>query len=41
MEALTKKFKEDPPDRTTTFYNLGGWRQSERKKHQRTEMVHC
>ncbi|WP_409198451.1 coenzyme-B sulfoethylthiotransferase subunit alpha [Methanobrevibacter acididurans] len=31
MEALTKKFKEDPTDRTTTFYNLGGWRQSERK----------
>ncbi len=31
MEALTKKFKEDPTDKTTTFYNLGGWKQSERK----------
>ena len=31
MEALTKKFKEDPTDKTTTFYNLGGWKQSESK----------
>jgi methyl-coenzyme M reductase alpha subunit len=31
MEALTKKFKEDPTAKTTTFYNLGGWKQSERK----------
>ncbi|GAA5818318.1 MAG: coenzyme-B sulfoethylthiotransferase subunit alpha [Methanobrevibacter sp. CfCl-M3] len=31
LKALTKKFKEDPKDETTTFYNLGGWKQSERK----------
>ena len=30
-EALNKKFKESPEDKTTTFYNLGGWKQSERK----------
>ncbi|OWT33390.1 coenzyme-B sulfoethylthiotransferase subunit alpha [Methanobrevibacter sp. 87.7] len=31
IDALNKKFKESPEDKTTTFYNLGGWRQSERK----------
>lgn len=31
IEALNKKFKEAPEEKTTTFYNLGGWKQSERK----------
>ncbi|RBQ22383.1 Methyl-coenzyme M reductase I subunit alpha [Candidatus Methanobinarius endosymbioticus] len=31
IEALNKKFKENPEEKTTTFYNLGGWKQSERK----------
>ena len=28
---MTKKFKEAPEEKTTTFYNMGGWTQSERK----------
>ena len=31
IDALNKKFKESPDAKTTTFYNLGGWKQSERK----------
>ena len=31
IDALNKKFKESPEEKTTTFYNLGGWKQSERK----------
>ncbi|WP_461460899.1 coenzyme-B sulfoethylthiotransferase subunit alpha [Methanobrevibacter sp.] len=31
IDALNKKFKESPDEKTTTFYNLGGWKQSERK----------
>ena len=27
---MTKKFKEAPEEKTTTFYNMGGWTQSER-----------
>ncbi|ADP77583.1 methyl-coenzyme M reductase, alpha subunit [Methanothermus fervidus DSM 2088] len=32
VDALRKKFKEEPKERKTTFYTLGGWKQSERKK---------
>jgi len=32
IEALKKAFKEDPTERTTTYYNKGGWKQSERKR---------
>lgn len=32
IDALSKKFKEEPTDKTTTFYNLGGRTQSERKR---------
>ena len=31
LDAMTKKFKEAPDEKTTTFYNMGGWKQSERK----------
>ena len=31
IDALNKKFKAAPEDKTSTFYNLGGWRQSQRK----------
>ena len=31
LKALEKKFKEEPTDVHTTFYELGGWRQSKRK----------
>ena len=31
LDAMTKKFKEAPEEKTTTFYNMGGWTQSERK----------
>ena len=31
LDAMTKKFKEAPEEKTTTFYNMGGWKQSERK----------
>ena len=37
IEALNKKFKEAPDERKTTFYNLDGWKQSERK----TEFVNA
>ena len=30
LDAMTKKFKEAPEEKTTTFYNMGGWTQSER-----------
>ena len=32
LDAMTKKFKEAPEEKTTTFYNMGGWTQSERGK---------
>jgi methyl-coenzyme M reductase alpha subunit len=32
IEALKKAFKEDPTDRTTSYYKYGGWKQSERKR---------
>ena len=32
IEALKKAFKEDPTEEKTTFYNKGGWSQSERKR---------
>ncbi len=32
IDALKKAFKEDPTEDKTTFYNLGGWKQSERKR---------
>jgi methyl-coenzyme M reductase alpha subunit len=31
MDALKKKFEESPDERKTHFYDLGGWKQSERK----------
>ena len=31
LDAMKNKFSEDPPDKRTTFYNMGGWKQSERK----------
>lgn len=31
MEALKKKFEEAPDEQKTHFYDLGGWKQSERK----------
>ena len=31
IDALKKAFKEDPTEEKTTFYNIGGWKQSERK----------
>ncbi|MDR1722299.1 MAG: coenzyme-B sulfoethylthiotransferase subunit alpha, partial [Methanobrevibacter sp.] len=37
LKALGEKFKEAPEEKTTTFYNLGGWTQSERK----TEFVNA
>ena len=32
LEAMKKKFEEDPQDKKTTFYHYGGWKQSERKR---------
>jgi methyl-coenzyme M reductase alpha subunit len=32
IEALKKAFKEDPTERTTSYYKFGGWKQSERKR---------
>jgi methyl-coenzyme M reductase alpha subunit len=32
IEALKKAFKEEPTDRTTSYYKYGGWKQSERKR---------
>ena len=37
MDALKKKFEEAPDERKTHFYDLGGWKQSERK----TEFVNA
>lgn len=31
LDAMKQKFSEDPTDDRTTFYNMGGWKQSERK----------
>ena len=31
LDAMKNKFSEDPTDKRTTFYNMGGWKQSERK----------
>jgi len=31
LEAMRQKFKEEPTDKHSTFYTLGGWRQSKRK----------
>ena len=31
IDAMKKKFSEDPTEKTTQFYNMGGWTQSERK----------
>ena len=32
LDAMKKKFEEDPKEKSTTFYKFGGWRQSERKR---------
>lgn len=32
LDAMKKKFEEDPKDKSTTFYKYGGWKQSERKR---------
>ena len=32
IEALKKAFKEDPTERTTSYYKYGGYKQSERKR---------
>jgi methyl-coenzyme M reductase alpha subunit len=32
INAMKKKFSEAPDEKTTHFYNLGGWEQSERKR---------
>ena len=32
IEALKKAFKEEPTDRTTSYYKYGGYKQSERKR---------
>ncbi|MGB9979003.1 coenzyme-B sulfoethylthiotransferase subunit alpha [Methanobacterium sp.] len=37
MDALKKKFEEAPDEQKTHFYDLGGWKQSERK----TEFVNA
>ncbi|QEF94697.1 coenzyme-B sulfoethylthiotransferase subunit alpha [Methanothermobacter sp. KEPCO-1] len=37
INALKKKFEESPEEKKTTFYTLGGWKQSERK----TEFVNA
>ena len=31
IDAMKQKFSEDPTEKTTQFYNMGGWTQSERK----------
>ena len=31
LDAMKKKFVEDPTEKTTQFYNMGGWTQSEKK----------
>ena len=31
LDAMKKKFVEDPTEKRTQFYNMGGWTQSERK----------
>jgi methyl-coenzyme M reductase alpha subunit len=32
LNAMKKKFEEDPADKTTSYYKFGGWKQSERKR---------
>ena len=32
LDAMKKKFEEDPKDKSTTFFKYGGWKQSERKR---------
>lgn len=32
LDAMKKKFEEDPKEKSTTFYQYGGWKQSERKR---------
>lgn len=32
MEAVKRKFEEDPTEKNTKFYQFGGWRQSARKR---------
>jgi len=32
LDAMKKKFEEDPTDKNTTYYHFGGWKQSERKR---------
>jgi len=32
MDAMKKKFKEDPTEQYTHFYTFGGWKQSKRKQ---------
>ena len=31
LDAMKKKFTEDPTEKRTQFYNMGGWTQSEKK----------
>ena len=31
LDAMKKKFTEDPTEKRTQFYNMGGWTQSETK----------
>ena len=31
LDAMKQKFSEDPTEKRTQFYNMGGWKQSERK----------
>jgi hypothetical protein len=31
LDAMKQKFTEDPTEKRTQFYNMGGWTQSERK----------
>ena len=31
LDAMKQKFSEDPTEKSTQFYNMGGWKQSERK----------
>ena len=31
LDVMKQKFSEDPTEKSTQFYNMGGWKQSERK----------
>ena len=37
LDAMKKKFTEDPTEKRTQFYNMGGWTQSAKK----TAFVNC